>query len=406
VIFRFLFSGVLERLPAAIFIALFPGFFFYQSVVGFGLAPPFLGGYFGILASASFPVLMVLFFRQVLSGKIVLSHIDATFFCILLINCVAALLGYSHGVVIGNEDLLVWSFSGVVFVSVCYFLAHLIEFKSSFSFRLLLLLTVGMVLIVLLSAESGVFNLRAFSEDEESVATYQALGRSLAVSGVLIFAWTKSSIVRLGMFLLMLVALFLNGARSEFAFYVCSVGAIFLLMGLRSSNSKYLIVFVIVVAVVLLTLFWDEILAALPQTRMLEMLDSDSATSAEARSDLRNEAIRSIQESPLLGAYGSYYHLGGVGFYSHNLLSAWVNLGLVGFVSYLFLMFSLFRVLYSCFYSGLDGSRDFILALGFWVFVTLAFVAAKDYSYMVFGFAVGYGSKCLSEYRKRRLTRS
>ena len=42
-------------------------------------------------------------------------------------------------------------------------------------------------------------------------------------------------------------------------------------------------------------------------------------------------ALNSIAADPIFGEYGSYYVLGSAGKYAHNILSAWVDLGILGF---------------------------------------------------------------------------
>ena len=58
------------------------------------------------------------------------------------------------------------------------------------------------------------------------------------------------------------------------------------------------------------------------------------------RSSLKEEnvAIESIKSNFFLGDYGSYVSNLGIGMYSHNLLSAWVDLGLFGFVFYILIL--------------------------------------------------------------------
>jgi hypothetical protein len=72
----------------------------------------------------------------------------------------------------------------------------------------------------------------------------------------------------------------------------------------------------------------DEIIATLPDNRILELLDLSQSTSANKRHHLTVYAKHTIAAHPLLGDYASY----ALGYYSHNVLSAWVDLGLFGFV--------------------------------------------------------------------------
>jgi hypothetical protein len=72
----------------------------------------------------------------------------------------------------------------------------------------------------------------------------------------------------------------------------------------------------------------DEIVAMLTDTRVFELLDLSRSTSANKRHHLTLYAKQAIAAHPLLGGYASYQ----LGYYAHDVLSAWVDPGLFGFV--------------------------------------------------------------------------
>ena len=78
-----------------------------------------------------------------------------------------------------------------------------------------------------------------------------------------------------------------------------------------------------------------------PQSRFKQLFVAiqEDASFIE-RSVFNRYGLSLIADNPLVGAYGMYVHLNGGGSYPHNLLSAWVNLGILGFAFYLILTHS------------------------------------------------------------------
>jgi hypothetical protein len=72
----------------------------------------------------------------------------------------------------------------------------------------------------------------------------------------------------------------------------------------------------------------DSLLSLLPNNRVLELLDLSHSTSANKRQHLTVYAVQTIAHYPIFGDYASYQP----GLYSHNVLSAWVDTGLFGFI--------------------------------------------------------------------------
>jgi hypothetical protein len=67
------------------------------------------------------------------------------------------------------------------------------------------------------------------------------------------------------------------------------------------------------------------------ETRAAEIIDLASSASWEERSVAMSRALEVIAENPLVGLYG--YHLWDSAGYAHNVLSAWTQYGLFGFVA-------------------------------------------------------------------------
>jgi hypothetical protein len=175
---------------------------------------------------------------------------------------------------------------------------------------------------------NGVFYLGALgtAQDgaDDSLATYQGFARSYLFTILPLIAYTRSLPLRLLLYAVGVATLFVNTARTEF------VGLLFAIPLFEFYFSRNKLIFLGVAVVLAALLFWhlDDIVAWLPDSRILELLDLSQSRSANIRHHLTIYARQTIAAHPLLGDYGSYEP----GYYSHNVLSAWVDLGLFGFV--------------------------------------------------------------------------
>lgn len=169
----------------------------------------------------------------------------------------------------------------------------------------------------------------AFGSAEESgQATYQGVGRSLLSIG-LVAAFSgrpgsaASLLVLLGVGLMMLSL----GSRAHlFVLGVSVLVHLAVLVAIRRTR-------VIGLAGLLVT---AVALAAVAnvflETRAAEILDLASSASWQERGVAGSRALEVIAEHPLAGLYG--YHFWDSAGYAHNVLSAWTQYGLFGFVSF------------------------------------------------------------------------
>ncbi len=376
-----------ENLSIAAFLILFPGFFFYHYAAGRGYMPSFLGGYFGVMAVGLLMPLLVIFFANY---KFYLDKVLFTFACICFLIFSISLINYFLGLPVEFEfDMLAWSMSGLLFNIMCFVIGSMINFRKSI-FLVSALFLVMCLLVVVNIGEYGIFNVRAEADNAESVATYQGFARSLVFSGLIVSA---CHIDRLRYFipiiLLTVFTLFFNGARSEFAAFALS--AIVLTLVQFNRGLKYAMMWL--VGFLMVGLFYNEIISSLPESRMLNLLALDSDGSFNERTYLLDIGLGLIARSPLLGEYGGYVNYGGVGSYPHNITSAWVNLGLFGFLAYTLLYIFLIRFAISAY--GTNGSRPvFRVFIIFLTFSLISLIASKDYSYMATGFLLGLYINC------------
>mgnify|MGYP006331453811 FL=1 len=135
----------------------------------------------------------------------------------------------------------------------------------------------------------------------------------------------------------------------------------------------------------------------------MELLYEGKSSSVMARSELSDAAIVTIVENPLLGDYGSYALAtgGGVGSYAHNLLSAWVDLGVFGFIlyvaSFLFMGLAIFNA------QTKEKDEDVLLniVVGLFFFTIPLMLLSKDYGYLLFGLTIGFVARMIDVSRRK-----
>ena len=364
------------------FLLLFPGFFAYQTLLGLGVIRAFLGGYFAIVALPMFPPLLLSYLRRLHAQSFRLHGVDAAFFGFLayyaaVIACNAA----SADVRITGYHLL-----GMVYILSLFIIFKTLDFQRR-RFRLTQLTSlVGMSAVVFTFSVDGAFYLAVLgaAHDPDSVATYQGFSRSYLVPLVVMLACTRQRGRRWALYALGLPTLYINTARSEF-------GALLFLIPLiefHASRHRMAMVAAFLLLFVLLNFNLDTIIAAVPNNRTLELLDLSHSSSASARHHLTAQALRTIDLHPILGDYASYPP----GNYAHNILSAWVDLGLFGFLGLLtLLMYPLGQMAVHGYLLGGRASRDqrFVLAWSLLAVTLLLLCMSHYFSDMMIGAALG-----------------
>jgi hypothetical protein len=371
------------------FFMLFPGFFYYHTLLGTGATGAFLGGYFSPIALLYMVPLALAYYTRMRRDARRLSAIDlhyglfnAYFIIVIAVNAATG----------ANRAIVVNHVLGILFMVNTFVLFSLIDFEHR-RFRLMALLSLAaMSAIVFSFSVNGVFYLGklGMAKDSDSLATYQGFSRSYLMTFLPVVCHTRSLALRLVLYGAGAATLFVNTARSEFAALLFAVPII----ELYFSRHKLLFVGLAVIGGALLAAHVDELVAALPDNRILELLDLSHSTSANKRHHLTLHARQTIAAHPLMGAYASY----APGYYSHNVLSAWVDLGLFGFV-YLLALTAL-PALPMFFKEYLAGRRrpEFILGFALACVTVLLLVSSHYFTDMLVGATLG----AYSQYRFER----
>ncbi|MET0857497.1 MAG: hypothetical protein ABWY27_12155, partial [Telluria sp.] len=311
------------------FMALFPGFFFYHFLLGTATIRAFIGGYFAPISLLFVLPLIFLYRRQIVRdrSRLALSELYFGLFLVFFLAIIAVNAASGANPIIARDHVL-----GMMYLMNTFIMFKMIDFPQP-AFRLpAVLCLLGMSATVFAFSVDGRFYLGGLglAKDPASLATYQGFARSYLVTFLPIIAYTRSLPLRVLLYALGTATLFLNSARSEFAALLFAIPIIEFCF----TRQKLLFVIVLASLAGLVIMNFEALLAQLPNNRILELLDLSHSTSAIARHHLSERALQTISSYPIFGDYGSY----APGHYSHNVLSAWVDLGIFGFVFLLALL--------------------------------------------------------------------
>jgi hypothetical protein len=205
------------------------------------------------------------------------------------------------------------------------------------------------------------------------------------VTSLCCIAYTPQRLLRALLYTCGAVSLYLNTARSEF------VAFLFAIPFLEFYYAKQKILFVVIFAslAAMIAMNFDMILAQLPNNRILELLDLSHSNSAILRHHMMNAAIQTVINHPVFGDYASYTP----GHYAHNILSAWVDLGVVGSTYLLaILIVPTISMLITGYFSKRDDG-DFMLGFGLVCVTQLLLFKSHYFSDMLIGASIGAYAK-------------
>lgn len=367
------------------FFLLFPGFFFYHTLLGLGVMPAFLGGFFAPASLLVVLPLIYMYLMRIRRDPHRLAKPDIAFgvFLVYFFTVVAA-----NAALGGKMVHVVHHILGILFLLNVFLIYKAIDFSGRQFRRIGLLSLLAMSAIVFSFSIDGVFYLGALgiAKDADSLATYQGFSRSYLFTFVPVIAFTRSPWLRMVLYCIGAPTLFFNTARSEF------IALLFLIpiIEFYHSRNKVAVAFLFLALLVTLNLYLEEIIAYLPHNRILELLDLSQSTSANKRHHLTVYAIQTINEHPFLGDFGSYPP----GLYAHNVLSAWVDLGFVG-IAYLMAMITIpASVMFIREYFSSRNHFQFLLPFSLASITLLLLLTSHFFTDMLIGATLG----CYSTY--------
>lgn len=310
------------------FFLLFPGFFFYHTLLGTGAMDAVLGGYFTPVSLLVVLPLCYLYLVRIQRDPNRLNKVDVAFLLYLAYFTAIVAANAALG---GSMVIVIHHVLGILFLVNIFIIFKTVDFGHRDFRRMALLSLFAMSAIVFSFSVDGVFYLGALgiAKDAAALATYQGFSRSYLITFIAVIAFTRPVWLRVLLYGIGAPTLFFNTARSEF------VALLFLIpiIELQRSNKKLALILMFGTIVMLVNINLDRLIEMLPNNRILELLDLSQSTSANKRHHLTVHAQQTILAHPFLGDYASYPS----GLYAHNILSAWVDLGMFG-ITYLTVM--------------------------------------------------------------------
>lgn len=362
------------------FFLLFPGFFFYQTLLGVGAIGAYLGGYFTLVALA---LLLPLSYALLLAAKSNRNYVTPLDLCLVAV-IVYYLLVLAVNFSAGRDLMIVERYlQAIIFCYETYVVFRLLDLNDKSFMRLVAFSLIIMTAITFYFSVGGFFFLQALGEakDPDSLATYQGFARSYIYTYLILVSTLRYILVRYVLYAVVASALFLNGARSEFSAVLFLVPVVELYYAKR----RLYAIFTLVLLSIFLIGGVDYIVKMLPENRILQLLDLSHSTSANTRQRFANDALRTISENPLFGDFASYPD----GHYAHNMMTMWVDFGLLGFLSLAILLaWHAIWLFFNGFFTR-DKRSDFILAWSFICVTILWAVSAKSMPDMCVGAALG-----------------
>ena len=371
---------VLQEISLVSAILLFPGFFFYHTLIGIGILPPILGGFFTPVAIMILVINLLAYL--LLNVKLNKGFLIACLFFIFWLLFI--FIQYVFRDRLDNLELLNWGLIAIICNVVCFITMvnlDLDSIKTKKIFNLCFFLICG---IVLFFSTNGIFYLR-LENDVNELASYQGFARSLLFVLFVTVVCASRTLFKVMVIVVGVLVLFINSARSELIYFIISI---FLLSLLNFKKDIRLIFFIFFIFFIIL-LNNHMLATGLSDSRALDLLDLSNSTSYQSRQELTTLAWNEINSSPFFGNYGYYVDNYGVGSYSHNILSAWAAFGILGIP--LFMGTTLYFFIFSGYQIAVKNSNEKRIFLLFLLSASLfiGYLTTKDYSYMLFGLCVG-----------------
>jgi hypothetical protein len=379
---------------------MFPVYFFYQLALAKGLIPALLAGYTGVVGVALLPVALLARYCY----QQTITMIDRIFFTILIVWLLTAFAHFFVGNAVDNYELLSFSFTAIAVSFVYYTAALLAEPASGAMKTLVLVLLFAMVASVVATSQQVTFHsLRSEALTEtDHVTSYQGFGTALFVTGAVAVSAASTALCRWSIYIGCLIALVINGARTEVVLFFVVIPFV---LGVITLSTGRGVTQLLLVAGVLgggcAVLFWGFQGFTPSDNRVIGLRFVDEDLSAIMRQDLNAAAVQSIHANPIVGEFGSYVDVfGGLGYAAHNLLSAWVDLGMLGFLLYIIALCVMTYVLIAtAHYRHCVNSHEWKFAAICAVAVAIGFMISKGYYWPMFGLACGAVSRLIISVR-------
>lgn len=319
-----------KKISEISFFIIFWGYVIYNFILLLFKVPAFLGGYFGFISSLIF-IFYFLSFRFVLKDILNSSRFFAfcSIFCFLfaLVPTLVSLL-YSdlYNASIQSFEMLIYWFS--FFILGFYF-----PFVDK---RKINKISVFLIYLFLIYSVYYIYSENKFmlpfgtgDVDSENISGYQGISRSVFLVALLIISFSKRNYFLYINICVIAFLLFIIGSRSEFYAYILAVLVYHLVISIKIKSTFIMMCLIFCFFAFLFFANYEFI----SQSRQFNIFDLNSDDSWVLREQMKNFALTQLKNSPLFGQFGGHleFYKGShyTGSYIHNLLSGYINYGLL-----------------------------------------------------------------------------
>lgn len=293
--------------------AIFPFFFIYQLAVSKGF-PPILGGYTGVVSALTLlATLFVTFSLHHRRGFLVKLDLWVALLVVFGLAWSYTSQNYLPEKYLGDNVI-----GGLIIWLSYYLFGRVVPSEDDGLGKLFIASYILMIVVIISNVENGVFKLGR----GDSAATYQSFAYSFLFVSCFVIMKSESLALAWVVATLTLTALLLNGARSEFIAFVLII-SIYFLFSRNKTISAVLIGLGLTVFVLNLS-----VLENFENNRFYNLFFMGAQGSLDERAIANSQGFDTIIMNPILGDFASYPP----GLFAHNISSAWVDLGFLGFV--------------------------------------------------------------------------
>jgi hypothetical protein len=226
---------------------------------------------------------------------------------------------------------------------------------------------------------------------------YLRLSTGFLFSALLYYSFIDSNKTKVALLPFVLYAMFLFESR----FSIMAFVLLFMLVSYLETRKLYKLIIVILFLLFAFIFYWlgyyyFNSLENIHSNRLLRLIyATNQDTSLSSRSELLHNAYAVFLNNPFWGDYKYYRDLGQEGAYSHNFISFWAELGIVGII-YTLMIFIL-SIITAIKAKKLLPSNPpvarFVLYIS--ILLVLGIVFAKSYVWSVIYYALGFCSAFL-----------
>jgi len=324
----------IEWLALGCFFLLFPCLFFYRSAVTEEMIPTVIGRGSVFFFCVTFLIFCFPLMARVGCLKNNSLIITMLFLALLMYSSAWVGIHYALGEEVHQRtDVLYRS----IFMMVSWFALFSIGFFWPHRVPkayLMLLATgfFGMACIVLFNLDSQYLIFQLGISTKDGGYTYQSFAIYATFSALVWLSTIKNIYVFFAVSASALVVIFFIGARSELVGFVAVLPFMVCLHYKRNPLKTITASAVIISVFTVCAVYFYENLSS---SRQLQLLNITASSSGVARLDMQDAALDAIRRAPIMGDFaGDVRDYGDTGSYAHNLISAWRQFGILGFLLY------------------------------------------------------------------------